>query len=133
MARNDQIPSAAFIALGLNMTKVMAQYGGSRLALIQDATSYAPYIDRIRKTMTALMPTFVSVFEYEVSEKFGTWYSTTVAGTATVPGLPAGTLPNPVDCRTKIRTLATSYFLNEVRPADILRAQIAAVPESDAG
>lgn len=128
MARNDQSSTAAFIAVGIAVAKAVTQYGGSRHDLIEDAVSYAPYIDRLRKSMHELVPVFTAVFNYDVSERFGKWYSDTIIA---MP-LNSKTFPDPVACRTKARELVSAYFMAEVRPVDILRNKLASVKEDDA-
>lgn len=127
MARSNQSVTAAFIAVGIAVAKAVTQYGGTRHDLIADAASYAPYIDRLRKGMQDIVPVFLNVFDYDVSERFGKWYSDTVIA---MP-MNSKTFPAPAACRQKARELVTAYFLAEVRPADILRNKLAGVKEED--
>lgn len=129
----DTRTAAAFMAIGLNSPErplsvdtVIDHWDAGFLELIQAVTNYAPYADALAQAGFAATGDYPGVFDYEVSEEFGTWYAARI-----MEQEPGGHEPDPELCRLHLRDLAVEFFRDGGLPPDELVSALNSVnPEA---
>lgn len=73
----DLTVTAAFMALGLGSQDqdLLEAWNQGHLELIHVVVSYAPYLNTLMVVAAAAADGYPGVFDYEVSEQFGSWFA----------------------------------------------------------
>lgn len=105
----ETLTTAAFMAIGLQhaidiSSGLLDHFGGGHYELVHALTEFAPYSDALLEAGFQLMGSCPGVAAYEVAEEFGAWFG------AQVLACDAGQIPTSGACRSKLRTLVTTFY-----------------------